>query len=57
MMDEQLIDGKKACCRDPANLTLIEKVDDSEVWRCQVCQCRHFEVSAAPGDFRTTIIA
>ena len=56
MMDEQLIDGKKACCREAANLVLIEKTDDSEVWRCQVCQCRHFEVSVAPGSFKTTII-
>ena len=52
-MDEELIDGKKACCRDPANLVLIEKTADSEVWRCQVCQCRHFEVSVAPGSFTT----
>ena len=49
-------DNKKACCREAANLVLIEKSENEEVWRCQVCQCRHFEVSVAPGDFKTTII-
>jgi hypothetical protein len=41
--------GKKACCQQAENLVLIEKNANLEVWRCSVCNCRHFELSVAAG--------
>jgi len=49
-------DGRKLCCQDKNNLILIEKHDDDEVWRCSVCQCRHFETVVQAVEFTTTVV-
>ncbi len=40
----------KPCCEDPANRSKPEQVkDDVQVTRCEVCDCRHFELTVDPG--------
>jgi hypothetical protein len=48
-MGEELIGGKKACCRDEANLRVVEHIGDRLMRRCVVCGCRHFEFTVDPG--------
>jgi len=36
------------CCQQKENLKVIEKTVDKEVKQCQVCGCRHFELSVDP---------
>ena len=48
-MGEELVGGKKACCRDEANLRVVEQRKDTEVKRCLICGCRHFEFTVDPG--------
>ena len=48
-MGEEMVGGKKSCCQNPANLTLIEQRADIEVRRCSICQCRHFELTVDAG--------
>ena len=45
-----MADLRKDCCKDPANLgaPLQERLD-LEVRICQVCGCRHFELTVDPG--------
>lgn len=43
-------DNRKECCRVEANLGAPESVNKSVSFRrCQVCQCRHFEMIADLG--------
>lgn len=45
-----MADERKECCKVVENL---EKQDtgkpELEMWKCKVCGCRHFELSADPG--------
>jgi len=56
MQQAQAPDGRKLCCQDKNNLTLIEKHDDDEVWRCTVCQCRHFETTVQAVEFKSEVM-
>lgn len=52
MSDGSLVygDARKPCCRDDANLGVVERVNASLTFRrCQVCGCRHFEAVADVG--------
>jgi len=49
----------KRCCRNPRNLgPVITDTANAQgtltYRRCQVCACRHFELTAAPGHFGVT---
>lgn len=45
----------KPCCREAGNLELAQTTDDGgsreTVWKCRVCQCRHFDVTITPARF------
>jgi hypothetical protein len=43
-------DKRKECCRDEKNLgPVVQERKDLTYRRCQVCQCRHFELTVEPG--------
>jgi len=39
----------KPCCQDPANREARQETPDLVVSVCQVCGCRHFELTVDPG--------
>jgi hypothetical protein len=42
----------KRCCRETANLGPVEQDGPGLTYRrCQLCGCRHFELTADPGRF------
>lgn len=42
-------DQRKECCKQPENLKRHEERPDLVVNKCQVCGCRHFELTVDPG--------
>lgn len=40
---------RKECCSQPKNLTETQERPDLTVQVCQVCGCRHFELTINPG--------
>lgn len=52
-MGNFMADDRKECCKDPANLYRREndpeERGDLVIYRCKVCECRHFELTADPG--------
>lgn len=47
------MDERKPCCQDPGNLQRDKAEERNRpglvCMRCQVCQCRHFELTVEPG--------
>jgi hypothetical protein len=41
--------GVKDCCKQEVNLVLTRISLDEVVNKCQVCGCRHFELTVDPG--------
>ncbi len=37
------------CCRQPANLRVVEQTPDTILRQCVVCGCKHREMVAEPG--------
>ena len=48
-----MADNRKNCCKEAANLFRRENDPEERldlfVYRCKVCGCRHFELTADPG--------
>ena len=42
-------DHRKECCKQPENLKPYQVRPDLAVNKCQVCGCRHFELTVDPG--------
>lgn len=45
----------KVCCRTEGNLYVVTVLDDGGsrevIWKCRICDCRHFDVSITPATF------
>lgn len=49
-----MADGKKTCCEQESNLKAEKLSEDLVVKTCQVCECRHFELTVDPGQIGIT---
>lgn len=48
-MKDVVVGAKKDCCKVQENLYIDEQRPDLVVYRCKLCDCRHFELSVSPG--------
>lgn len=42
-------DHRKPCCKNPLNLAPFQVRKDLVIRRCNLCGCRHFELTIEPG--------